>query len=243
MTPPAPPELFRAIEDTWPPAAVVSRDGWCTRMGVGGGQRVSAATVAGEAPVPDIAAMEAVQREIEQHPLVMVRSGEEKLDAALSTAGYELRDTTLILVAPTDILAGETAPIAPYPAWPPLAAQEEIWAEGGVGPERIAVMVRVSEAKTSLMGRLGDEIVATAFVARSGRIAMLHGLEVAPSARRKGVGVAMMRAAGNWAASMKAPWFSVLVVKANTAAVALYGRLGMTEVARYHYRRAPEAAA
>lgn len=242
MMQPAVADLFRTIEATWPPVRVTTCEGWTVPEGHGGGQRVSAATAHDETAVEHLAAMEQAQRDVGQRPLVMVRSGEDSLDAHLEAAGYTLKDRTLVLTVSTETLADSPAPLATYPVWPPLAAQLEIWSDGGVGPERVAVMERASGAKTAILGRLGDELAATAFVACHGEIAMLHALEVAPDVRRKGVGSAMMRAAGAWAKDAGAAVFSVLVVEANEAAVALYSKLGFEEVAAYHYRRAPELA-
>ena len=72
---------------------------------------------------------------------------------------------------------------------------------------------------------------------------MLHALEVAPIARRKGLATVMMRAAADWARTEGAEWLSVLVVAANEPANALYAALGMQEVSRYHYRRPRETSA
>ncbi len=243
MTPPAVADLFDTVEATWPAARVEKHGGWSVRHGLGGGQRVSSATMDDGSALEQVAQMERAQRDMGQWPLVQVRDDQKALDTTLSEVGYVEKDRTLVLTAASEAIAGRPDPLATYPSWPPLAAQIDLWADGGIGPERIAVMDRVSGRKTTILGRLGDEIVSTAFVACHGDVGMLHGLEVIPGARRKGVGSDMMRAAGSWAQDAGAKWFSVLVVEANEAAVALYKKLGFEEVAAYHYRRAPEASA
>ena len=69
---------------------------------------------------------------------------------------------------------------------------------------------------------------------------MLHALEVAPFARRHGLGAAMTGAAAAWAAAEGAATLAVAVTRANAPARALYARLGLAEAAAYHYRIAPE---
>ena len=65
---------------------------------------------------------------------------------------------------------------------------------------------------------------------------MLHGLEVAGSQRRQGLGRNLLHAAANWAADQGASRLSLVVTRQNTAARALYARLGMQGVGQYHYR-------
>ena len=240
MTVPSPEQIFAALHATWPPASIRERDGWTLRTGLGGGQRVSAASRDGGGAPGDIAAMEAAQSALDQPSLVMVRDDQGTLDKALATGGYEKKDPTIALIAPVTEITGPEAPLAAYPSWPALAVQEEIWNAAGVGTARRNVMARVQGAKTALLGRVEDAPVATAFVAIDHDIAMVHALEVAPEAQRKGFGRSMMRAAARWSADVGARWLAVLVVEANAPAIALYSDLGMHAVTRYHYRRAPE---
>ncbi|MEM1429462.1 MAG: GNAT family N-acetyltransferase, partial [Pseudomonadota bacterium] len=210
-------------------------DGWRIGAGGGGGKRVSAARALAE--TPDIAAMERAQEALGQPPLVMVRSGMAPLDQALDERGYGLVDPTVGLVAPLDRFPTDLPRLTAFEvAWPPLGFQREIWAQGGVSAERIAVMERVSGPHATLLGRTGDRPSATAFVAATGRMAMLHALEVLPEDRRCGLGRTLMIAAARWARRQGADALCVLVTRSNTPALALYRALGMTEVTGYHYR-------
>ena len=67
---------------------------------------------------------------------------------------------------------------------------------------------------------------------------MLHALEVAPFARRQGLGARMTAAAAHWAHAQGAETLALAVTRANASARALYGRLGLAEVDSYHYRAA-----
>ena len=89
-----------------------------------------------------------------------------------------------------------------------------------------------------------DKVVAivfpiSAFVAAAGGVAMVHAVEVAASARRRGIGARLMATAARWAAEAGAERLALAVTRENVAARALYDALGMTQVASYHYRVAP----
>ena len=242
MIPPAPDRIFQALDATWPAARVISVGPWTLREGLGGGQRVSAATATGALQETDIAQAEAGMHDLGQRPLFMIRGTDAQLDDWLDARGYEVVDPVTIYVAPSSDLTGDIPPAHTALSWPPLAIQQEIWAEGGIDTARIAVMERVSLAKTAILGRQSDTPGGTAFVAQDGPVAMLHALEVLPDERRKGIGAKILRASANWAAAREADWLALAVTTANVAANALYQAAGMAEGAQYHYRRAPEAS-
>lgn len=227
--------LLEVCEATWPPARRIDLPGWQLRDGAGGGQRVSAATATTSAP--SIPAMESAQAALGQPPLVMIRPGDAALDRTLEGAGYRVKDPVTAYLAPVAALAVAPPPVSAFQvAWPPVRIQEELWAEGGIGPERLAVMARVEGPKCTILGRSKDQPAGTAFVALAGDIAMLHALEVTPRLRRAGTAVNMMRGAALWAQGAGANWLSVLVTNANAPANALYSALGMRPVGSYHYR-------
>ena len=80
-----------------------------------------------------------------QPPLFRIRPGEEALDARLAARGYVVRDPTLILAAPAAAIAVPPGEAAVFGSGP-LACMAEIWAAGGIGPARLAVMARVAGA-------------------------------------------------------------------------------------------------
>lgn len=226
--------LTEVIDATWPAAARHPVGPWTLREGRGGGSRVSAATA--DRPADGhIAEAEAAMRALGQVPLFMVRQDEAALDAALAGRGYAIKDPVTLYLLDTRS-EGLSAPGQVFAHWPPLAAQTEIWAAGGIGPERLAIMARVSGPKASLLARLGQEAASTGFVAAAGDIAMLHALETAGAFRRRGVGRAVVRAAAGWAARQGARSLAILVTRANTPANSLYAGLGAREAGGYHYR-------
>lgn len=228
--------LFDAVEATWP-AAAYHRHGPCLlREGRGGGKRVSSISVDTGWTRDDIAEAERACTDLGQDRLFQLRRGQTDLDADLAARGYDIVDPVDLLVAPVAELTADLGRLDTLPAWPPLAVQAEIWAAGGIGPARLAVMGRATAPKTALLGRHNDHPVATAFIACHGPIAMLHALEVTPEARRQGIARIMMQGAANWAARHGAQDLAVLVVKTNQPAQNLYKSLGMAALGHYFYR-------
>ena len=176
-----------------------------------------------------------------QRPLVLVRPGEAALDATLAARGYVLRDASLILAAPAAEIADAGPPLTAIGCDGPLAAMAAIWAAGGIGPARLAVMARAAGPRTWLLGRLDDAAAGCAFVAAADGVAMLHALEVAPEARRRGLGAVLTRAAAAWATGARRRDAGAGGHRSATRRRARSTRgLGMTEAARYHYRLAPQ---
>nr|WP_255596725.1 GNAT family N-acetyltransferase [Cognatishimia sp. MH4019] len=221
------PRLLDVLEATWPPASTRQIGGWTIRDGAGGGKRVSAATGSGDITVAE-AAME--------RPLFQMR-GDQPEDAALEACGYVRIDPTLLYVAPVEILATDLPPrVTTFEVWEPLQIMREIWAQGGIGAARVAVMERVKGPKTGLFGRIDNKPAGAGFVAIHDGIAMVHALEVLDEHRRKGLGVYMMRQAAFWAQRNGATHLALAVTETNQAANALYAGLGLTRVGGYHYR-------
>jgi GNAT superfamily N-acetyltransferase len=232
-------DITATIRATWPPKSAQRVGPFEFGEGAGGGNRVSAARLVD--PVSDgstvtpahIAKVEKAQGDT---PLFMVFGWQTQLDRALSALGYSARDETLILAAPVADIAEPPPPVSCFEVFPPLAVQEEIWADGGIGAARLAIMARAAGPKTTLFGRINDRPGGTAFIAVQGRTAMLHALEVASSARRQGLARLMVRAGAAWAAGHGATDFTVLVTRANDPAQRLYASLGLKPVEKYHYR-------
>jgi ribosomal protein S18 acetylase RimI-like enzyme len=233
------PELLSAVmEATWPAAAMHRVGPWGIRDGQGGGKRVSSASAEGEWSDELIPEAEAALADLGQPPLFVIRDGDTMLDQALQSRGYRIIDPVVAYSMPVaDLAAVPPAPVSAFAHWPPLAICAEIWAEGHIGPARLAVMDRAKGPKCAVLGRANDRPTGTAFVAIHQGIAMLHALEVRPSARRQGSAHNMLRAAGQWAQENGAHTFSLVVTVANTGARALYTSLNMQVVGQYHYRQ------
>lgn len=240
MTELPPERLFAALDATWAPLATARCGPFLLREGAGGGKRVSAATLDGEIP-NDLQEAETAMRAFGQTPLFMVRGGEDQFDGFLASQGYEIVDPTVAFAAPARALAERASGgLAAIPGHMPLAAQCEVWAEEGIGPERIEVMRRSVRPQTYMLGRFDDRIAGTAFVACDGSVAMLHALTVSPKSRRNGVARELTFGSANWALRHSAEYLTLLTTQDNAAACALYDGIGMSRIAQYHYRLKPE---
>nr|WP_232897284.1 GNAT family N-acetyltransferase [Pontibaca salina] len=229
------------MDATWPAAAYHRCGPFTLREGQGGGSRVCAATLddpAYKASAEDIAAAETRMREMGQQPLYMIREGDAQLDTQLASLGYGVSDPVDLLACEPALLADRTLPrVTVFTLWEPLAIMREIWASAGIGPERQAVMARVTGPKTGLLGRHRDKPAGAGFVAVDQGMAMVHSVEILPHRRRQGMGGWMIRGAAHWALSQGADSLAVLVRRQNRAAREFCASLGMSVVGQYHYRQ------
>ena len=238
MSGPDPTQVIAAVGATWPPARLERAGPWTLREGLGGGSRVSAATLDGSFDESAIDLAERGMAAMRQAPLFMIRDSDRDFDAALAARGYELFDPVTLYTAPPDLLI-DTAlrPLDAVASPVCLGIQADIWAAGGIGPARLAVMERACAPKTYLLGRKDDRAAGAGFAAIHGDMAMVHALETLARFRRRGVARAMLSRAARWAKSEGAGHIALAVTEGNTAANALYQALGMTRAGGYHYRR------
>lgn len=232
-----PDQLLSVMEATWGPASTTRLGPWTVRDGLGGGKRVSATTAEGDWQDTDIPQAEAAMASLDQPTLFLIREGDGLLDQALMARGYRIVDPVVAYAAPLALMAQVPDHMTTFPHWPPMAIAADLWAEGGIGPARLAVMERVQGPKTVILGRAQDRAAGTAFVAIHQNIAMLHALEVTPSQRRQGSAHNILRAAAAWAQRNGADTLSLVVTVANDPARRLYASLGMQAVGQYHYRQ------
>lgn len=233
-------DVYAATDATWPPARIWQDGPLTLREGQGGGGRVSSATQDSVVTDADIARAEDVMRGLGQVPRFQIREGHDELDTLLGARGYEVLDETVIYAAPIDILTDVTIPrVTTFCIWEPLAIMNEIWAKGGIGPERLNVMAR-AKIKTGILSRWNEQPAGVAFAGVHDRICMVHAVEVLGHQRRMGVAVWMMRQAAFWGQSQGADTIALMTTRTNVAANALYQKLGFNEVGGYHYRHLPK---
>lgn len=233
-------DFYDVIDATWPAKSKDRSGPWTLREGSGGGKRVSAATTVEDVDESDIAAAEATMKTQRQTPLFSIREGQEELDRILKERGYRKIDLSIVLaMSVAELSEKPIPPVTAFPIWPGMAIQDEIWDAGGIGPERRAVMERAETAKTTVFGRTKGRAAGTLFAACHQKTAMIHAVEVLPEMRRNGLARDMAIATAHWALSQGADTLATIATSENSAAQALYRSLGMSEVARYHYRAYP----
>ncbi|MBC7133843.1 MAG: GNAT family N-acetyltransferase [Roseovarius sp.] len=231
-------QLLAAAEATWPPAATETLGPVTLRDGAGGGKRVSAATATRPVTAEELARAEEAMRARGGAPLFQLPAGQEAFDRMLADRGYGIVDPVDVLVAPVATLVQARPPrLRTFAIWEPLEIMREIWAEGGVGPERLAVMARVRGPKTALFARHADQPGGVGFAAVAEDIGMVHALAVRPEHRRAGVGRLMMVQAALWAEAQGARHLAVLCTRANASARGFYDALGFRPAGCYHYRQ------
>ena len=232
--------IYDLIDATWPPAAFHQIGPWTIREGRGGGSRVSAATARSPVGADARQIAEQAMQGLGQPPIFMIRPGDDGLDAQLAGAGYAIQDPVVAYAAPIHPITADDLPAkTTFQSWPPLSQQRDIWAIGGIGPARLAIMDRVTGPRTSFLGRVQDQPAGSVFVGCQAGQAMLHALEVLPQFRRQGLGRHLLIAAAHWAQGQGAQSLSLVVTRANVGANALYTSLGMGVVGQYHYRIRP----
>jgi ribosomal-protein-alanine N-acetyltransferase len=98
----------------------------------------------------------------------------------------------------------------------------------------------IEPARSSFVSEGGDGIVGFVVVSCSGGVAELESVAVAESARRKGLGGALCRAAMVWAGEVGARVMELEVRAASVGALELYRSLGFAERGRRRrYYREP----
>lgn len=230
---------FEVLQATWPPAAMSFVGPWQICEGQDGGQRVSAARLVSSFDESDIAHAEFAMKALNQHPLFLVRPGEDTLDQSLETRGYSISDPTILMQAPIAKLQAEVPPVTTFPIWPPLQIIYDLWLESGMDPARFDIMHRASDPKIALLGRVNARPAGAVFAAQHDNTVMVHALEIVPDQRRNGLARHLMHAVAAWGYDRDADSLALAVVRGNAPAIALYHSLGMEEIGGYHYRKAP----
>ncbi|MFV0244154.1 MAG: GNAT family N-acetyltransferase [Qingshengfaniella sp.] len=232
--------LDTILAETWPAAETCTLGPLTLRRSPGGGQRVQAASLTGEAlpTAQTLTTAAEIMDDWGQTPLYRVDDGQEGFDTLLDGAGYVQCDPTVLRIGHlAPLLAIEVPPVSNFSIWPPLAIIQDMWRTAGHGPDRIAVMHRVPGARTALLARHTDRPVGVSFVATSGKTAVVHALDVVPTFRGQGIARRMMARAARWAQAQGLTRIAALVTTDNTPAQKLYQSLGMEPAGGYHYRR------
>lgn len=247
--------FIEAQEATWPAAEIAELGPWRARFSRGGGRRVGSARPrdpeAASAQRPELleglSAIEAWYRAREAPAYLQFT------DAQVSTLGAEVEARGWRAEAPTRFYSAPVADVAARPlstdrrpylihVKAPLAAVDALWREDGISAGRRAVMARAKNGAI-WVARVDHRVGGAVFVSvgdretPSPRVAQIHGLYIAPWARRRQAAADLVSQAARWAETQGAAELSIDVLAENASARALYERIGCVEAGGYVYYR------
>ncbi|MGY1723240.1 GNAT family N-acetyltransferase [Blastococcus sp. SYSU DS0533] len=238
-------ELERLAARTWRGLEEESYGDWLLRAGGGFTGRANSVLVTGDPPEDLPSAVAAVTAWYADRGLracaAVPAPGAEAADAAFATAGWARDEDTLVLVAPLGPWPAAHAPVllddAPDEVW--LAGYRH---RGAALPASAAAVLRNAERPLSASVRPDPAANRPAAVARgvvSDGWLVVSAVTVDEPHRRRGLATTVMAALATEARTRGATSCLLQVTASNTAALALYARMGFTEHHRYHYRWAP----
>ncbi len=169
----------------------------------------------------------------------------DALDGELAARNWRVERRSVVLTRP--LLAGPVAPLPtghrfesasrPEPAW--LAGYHY---RGGPLPEHAVQLLARHDRVNFASIRTASQLVAIGRGAVDDGWLGITAVEVAEPHRRRGLAAGLMHRLYDWGIEQGARHCYLQVDRSNTAALALYQRLGFTEHHRYHYRIEPDHA-
>ena len=227
-------------------------DGWLVRYGPGKARRARCiqAVAAGTLPIDDklercLKVFSAAG--LVPHVRITPWSLPAGLDDRLAALGWAAIDETRVMVASV------AAPTAAAPSLPPGheveacdGASYAAWigaARGSTAVERDGHARRLTQSPVPYCAfrvrDAGGEFVAGGQIACEGRVAGLYDVLTVEAARGRGIASALCAHLVDRAAEAGATTVYLQVDAGNTAAIAVYRRLGFADSYRYHYRTSP----
>ena len=163
---------------------------------------------------------------------------DDSLDARLGEHGLAVVDVVRVLVCDVAALAAEPGGpevrVLPQPTPQWLAGYH--YRGGDLPPHAVEVIGRGDALGFAMVPGDGGQPLAIARGSVTEGWLGITAVEVAPSARRQGLGAAVTRGLARWAAARGAQSVYLQVAVENDAGAGLYATLGFTEHHRYQYR-------
>jgi ribosomal protein S18 acetylase RimI-like enzyme len=223
---------------------------WLLRAGGGFTGRANSALTLGDPGIELEAALDAVEQWYAERGLpariqLLDRGAPLGMSAALDQRGWANSPTVHVMTAELGhVLRAATSSTdlelrlddAPDVGW--LACYRQ---DGGTLPAAASEILTNHPSVVFASIRDGDRAVAIARACVDERWAGLFAVEFAPQQRRRGLGALVSAAALRWAGRRGARRTYLQVSTDNTAAVALYERLGYAVHHDYLYRQAPKS--
>ncbi|GIJ26070.1 N-acetyltransferase [Micromonospora qiuiae] len=249
-------ELELAADEGWPAPTRARLGDWLLRAADGWTGRANSALPVGDPDRPLPSALDAVERwyadrgqpALVNTPLPLAAP----VGAELDRRGWDSRPTVLVQTMPLAALIAASGGRPDLAATPGgwlvelAAAPSDDWlavAAGSKGRPPAAarhVLTAVDQVRFAHAYDGGTLVAAgRGTVTGQGRWLGLWLVEVLPAARRQGLATRLIRALAEWAAEIGATDAFLQVEQRNTAACALYRRLGFTTHHTYLTRVAP----
>jgi N-acetylglutamate synthase len=242
--------LELAADQAWPAPVRARLGSWLLRAAENWTGRANSALAVGDPDRPLEAAIDAVEKWYAEHgqrPLINAPMPlASPVNATLDERGWSARPLTLVQTAALNpILAapgrGDLPPVdladSPGDDWYAMVAEHK----GTLPSSAIRILTGVPEKVFAQVRDPDGELVAVARGAVTGpdRWLGISLLQTAPAMRRRGLGQHVVRGLAQWAVQRGATRAYLQVEERNTAAVALYGRLGFSTHHTYLTREAP----
>lgn len=241
--------LEQLAANAWPPAVTQIVDGWLLRYASGVSRRANSVLTlqeTGSATLDErIREVEAfyARRGLPARFHISPAVSPADLDQRLADRGYHVDAPTAVQTAP---LAGVLALSAHSALEVTLAATpSEEWLsiyntthadDDAAGQVRKDIMARVGPPSAFALLRLDGRAAAVGQgVAERGHLGVFS-MSTHPDFRRRGAATAILRALCEWGRTHAAEEIYLQVMDESCEALALYGKLGFSNVYRYHYR-------
>jgi N-acetylglutamate synthase len=243
--------LEHAANDAWPAPIQSHLGNWILRAAGNWTGRANSALAVGD---PDRTLEEAIDAVVEwyeahgQQPLINAPMPlAAPVNAALDRRGWTARPLTLVqttLITPLLTAIpdrGELPPVeladAPGDDWFAMVAEHK----GALPTTAVRILTGVPDLVFAHVRDAQGELIAVARGAVTGpeRWLGISLLQTAPAARRRGIAQQVVRGLAQWATQRGSTRAYLQVEERNTAAVALYGRVGFSTHHTYLTREAP----
>ncbi|GAA4694208.1 GNAT family N-acetyltransferase [Phytohabitans rumicis] len=240
--------LELAANEAWPAPVQDHLGGWLLRAADGWTGRGNSALPIGDPDRPLEAAIDAVERWYVEHGLRPLINTPLPLatpvGASLDARGWSARPLTLVQTAPLRAIVDAVPPRAkvqlahaPSDDWLAIAAGRK----GGLPAAARHILTAVRQLRFAHVYDENGRLLAIArgTVTGEGQWLCLALIEVVPEAQRGGLAQQVIAALARWASEAGATRAFLQVEERNTAANALYSKLGFTTHHSYLTREAP----
>lgn len=238
----SPVDMQRVCWAGWPARDVQMLGDWALRAHDGITGRANSAMAVGDPGRPVAAALDTVREWYESRglpPLLQVPLT-SPANAEMADLGWARLHVTVVQVAPLEPLLDslpDRDDLAPGVEPEPSAGWRSLMHDLDEGdPESHLAILAAPERVGFATVRRGDEPVGIGRVSVEGEWAGVTSMDVLPTARRQGIGSAVMRALLSWAREQGAVASYLQVRAGNAAALRTYASLGYVTHHPYCYR-------